>query len=68
MLPKTFKKLAFVLATFALIIETIKEDEMVLEKIPYIYYPLCFRKNIIEAKTLLNSENEVNAMMPTYQN
>lgn len=37
-LPKTFKKLVLVLTTFALMTKASKENEIVLEKILYIYY------------------------------
>lgn len=37
-----FSKLILVLTTFAPVIETSKKDEIVLEKISYIYYLLYF--------------------------
>ena len=47
-------------------IEPNKEDDLALAKIPCIYYPLCFQKDTIEAKALIDSGNEINAMTLIY--
>lgn len=55
------------MVTFASIIRTSKENKMILEKVPCIYYLLCFRKdkkNKIQA--LINLGNKVNAMTLVY--
>ena len=39
---------------------------MFLEWIPYIYYPLLFRKHIVGVRVLINSDSEFNAMTPVY--
>lgn len=65
-LPKTFKKLVLVLAISALVTEASKED-VVLKKIPYIYYPFCFHKDKKnEVRALINSNSKFNAMKPAY--
>ena len=46
--------------------EADKEDEVVLERVQCIYYPLCFQKDIVEVKALLDSGSEVNAMTAAY--
>lgn len=47
------------MATFLLVIKTSKKN-VILKKILYIYYPLCFQKNIIDIKLLIDSGNKVN--------
>lgn len=64
-LPKIFKKLASISATFLLVIEASKKD-IILEKILYIHYLLCFQKNIIDVKTLNNFSIEANVMILAY--
>lgn len=66
-LPGIFKKLVSVSTNFLSITETNKEDEIVLKKIPYIHYLLCFckdKKNKMQA--LNNSVSETNAMILAY--
>ena len=58
------KKLVSVLATSLPVTETNKE--VTLERVPYIYYPLRFRKNTAGVKALVDSGSEVNAMTPDY--
>ena len=66
-LPKTFKKLVLVLATFAPMTGASKEDKEVLERVLCIYYPLCFRKDKEnEMRTLIDLDSEVHAMTPAY--
>lgn len=66
-LPKTFKKLVSVSATSAPITGASKEDEVVLEGVPCVYYPLRFRKDKEnEVRALIDSGSEVNAITPTY--
>ena len=65
-MPRTSKKLVLILATSLPITEASKEDEVVLKRIPCIYYPLYFRKNTAKVKTLLNSGSEVNTMTLIY--
>ena len=50
-MPKTSKKLVLVLATFALVTEANKENNIVLDWVPYIHY---------------NSGSEVNAITSAY--
>lgn len=47
-------------------IKASKEDKLVLERVLYIHYPLRFCNDIIEVKTLLNYDNNVNAIMLAY--
>ena len=47
-------------------IKTIKEDEVVSERIPCIYYPLRFRKDTINVKALIDFGNKANAMTLAY--
>lgn len=52
---------------FMPITEAKKKDMVILEKVSYIYYPLCFRKNKKnKMQTLINFYNEVNVMMLAY--
>ena len=46
--------------------ETSKEDCVFLERVLYIYYPLRFQKDNADVKDLIDSGNEVNAMLPAY--
>ena len=48
-----------------------RDKEVVLEKVPYIYYPVWFQENKgqesqEQVRALLNSSSEVNAMSPAY--
>ena len=44
-----------------------KEDEVLLERVPCIHYPLRFRKDKEnEVRALIDSGSEVNAMTPAY--
>lgn len=65
-MPKTSKNLVLVLATSVPITEASKEDKVILERIPCIYYLLHFRKNTVEVKTLFDSSSKVNAITPVY--
>lgn len=66
-LPRTFIKLVLVSTTFALMTEPSKEDEVILEKEPYIHYPLCFCKNKEnKLQALIDSGNRINAMRLAY--
>ena len=47
-------------------IETSKEEFVHLEKMSYIYYPLRFKKDTVDVKALMDSDNEVNAITPAY--
>ena len=62
------KKLVSVLATSASVTGASKETpEMVLNRVPCIYYPLQFRKDKKETiQALIDSGSEVNAMTPAY--
>lgn len=51
---------------FAPITKANKENKVILEKILYIYYLLCFWKNTAKAKALFDSGSENNAMMSVY--
>ena len=46
--------------------ETSKENEVVLEKVPYIYYSLHFQKDIADVKALIDSGSKVNAIISAY--
>lgn len=63
-MPEIFKKLVLVLATSVPIIKVNKEDNMVLKRVFYIYYPIQFQKN--KMQVLINLGNKVNAMILTY--
>ena len=52
--------------TFSLVTETSKEDEVALERVPYVHYPLRFWKDTADVKTLIDSSSEINAMTPAY--
>lgn len=65
-MPKTFKKLVLVLATSAPMTKASKKDELMLERVPCIYYSFRFQKDNAEVKALINSSNEVNAMTLTH--
>ena len=60
------KKLVSVSAISLSVIETSKEDEVALERVPCVYYPLRFRKDTADVKALIDLGNEVNAMTPAY--
>ena len=62
------KKLVLVLATSLLVTETNKEDNVVLEYVFCIYYPVQFKKdaNETQVQALINSGSEVNAIHPTF--
>ena len=42
--------------------ETSKEEYVSLERIPYIYYPLCFQKNIAGIRVLIDADSIIDAM------
>ena len=63
-LPRTFKKLVSVLATSSSVTETNKEDDVALQRVLYIHYPIWFKKKEVQA--LIDSGSEVNAMTPAY--
>ena len=62
-LSKT-KKLVLVLATFLSVTETSKEDNIALQKVLCVYYPIRFKKKEVQA--LINLGSEVNTMTPAY--
>lgn len=43
-----------------------KKANMALQLVLYINYPLFFKKDTADAKVLIDSSNEVNAMTPAY--
>ena len=43
-LSRTFKKLVSVLATSSSMTETSKKDDVALQKVPYVYYLIWFKK------------------------
>ena len=63
-LPGTFKKLVSVSTTSSLVTETSKEDDVALQRVLYIHYPIWFKKK--EVQVLIDSGSEVNAMLPAY--
>ena len=46
--------------------ETSKEDDVTLERVPCVYYPLRFRKDTADVRALIDSGSEINAMTPAY--
>ena len=52
--------------TSSLVIETNKEDEVTLEQILYIYYPLWFQKDTVDVRAIIDSGSEINVMTPVY--
>ena len=46
--------------------DTNKEDEVALERVPYVHYLLCFWKDTTDVRVLIDSSSEVNAMTPAY--
>ena len=60
------KKLASISTTSASVTEVIKKDDKQLECMPYIQYPVKFKKDCIEIQALLDSGSEVNTMTPAY--
>ena len=60
------KKLVSVSATSSSVTETSKEDDVVLERVPCIHYPLRFRKDTAGVRALVDLGSEVNAMTPAY--
>ena len=46
--------------------ETSKEDDVTLEWVPCVHYPLRFRKDTADIRALIDSGSEVNAMTPAY--
>lgn len=59
------KKLVLILATFTLITKASKKGNINLKRVSCIYYPIQFKKDKIKA--LINSDNEVNIIIPTYK-
>lgn len=45
--------------------KTSKKD-MVLDRVPYIHYPMCFQKDQDEVLALIDSKSKVNTMTPVY--
>lgn len=64
---QTSKKLILVLATFTLVVEISKKDNVILEKVLYIHYLLSFQKDNLEAKALMSSGSEINAIILVYR-
>ena len=62
---QTSKKLVLVLATFVPVIDN-RGEEVVLERILCIHYPIRFHEGQEQIKALLDSGNKVNAISPTY--
>lgn len=44
-LDQKLQKLVLVLTTFTQMSEACKEDDLILERVSYIYYPIQFKKN-----------------------
>lgn len=83
LLTGTVKKLVLDTATSLLTTVASKEDEPALnpkvptlitdvppplERVPCIYYPLCFRKSKGDMKAFIDSSSEINAMILAYTN
>ena len=66
-LHQASKKLVLVLATSAPVTEASQEDVVVvLDWVPYICYPIWFKKSKVQVQALFDFGNEVNAMTPGY--
>ena len=68
-MPKVSKdeKLILVLATSTLVIDASKNAlEVILDWVPYIYYPVQFHRNKKTIKALINFGNKVNIMALAY--
>ena len=50
--------------TSSSVIETSKEDDVSLQRVPCVHYPIRFKKKKVQA--LIDSGSEVNAMTPAY--
>ena len=57
-------KLVLVMAISALVTRTSKEDDVALEQISYIYYPIWFKKNEVQA--LIDLGNNINILTLVY--
>ena len=60
------KKLVLVSANSLSVTEANKEEHVSLEWVLYIYYPLCFCKDITGVRALIDSDSKVNAMSLAY--
>ena len=60
------KKLVLVLATFASVTGASKENVVILDQVPWIYYPIWLKKSKNQVQTLINFGSKVNAMIPEY--
>ena len=58
------KKLVLVLTTFLLVIKTSKEDDLALQRVLYVHYPIWFKKKDVQA--LINLGSKVNTMTSIY--
>lgn len=58
------KKLVLVLAIFVSMSKATKEDNIILDQVPYIYYPIWFKKN--KLWVLINSSSKINIIIPVY--
>lgn len=54
------------MVTFTLMIIANKKIDLLFKHVPYIYYPLYFKKNKSNIKALINFNNEVNAITSIY--
>ena len=63
-LPRTFKKLVLVSATSSSVTENSKENDVALQRVPCIHYPIWFKKKEVQA--LIDSGSEINAMIPAH--
>lgn len=61
---RILKKLVLVLAIFMLIIVVDKKNNMILKRIPYIYYLIRFKKK--EIRALINFNNKINIIFLKY--
>ena len=67
-MPKALKvkKLVSVLAAFISMTDA-KKKAQILEHIPYIYYPIQFKKNVDKVQAFIDSKSEVNIIAPVYE-
>lgn len=54
------------MTTSLLVTKTSKEDYLSLERVPYIYYPLCFQKDTVGIRALIDLGSKINVMTSVY--
>lgn len=65
-MPRIFKKLVLVLATFMSGAMTSKKTDIALKWVLYMNSSLCFWKNTIDVRALIDLDNKVNIIILAY--